>query len=383
MLPSALGRTPILAIFKPSLEDTLCLKAGHMGFVYSAGTILASILTAIIGTFLVKRLSAKRILIVTYLLFSFVYVGFLIVCKAVPSVYLSIALLVLLFSGIRFCAQGMIPLIMRNLSGLFCTKAQCSWLATLHSTLLVLAVGIFSRILVYFAERIEWQSIWIIEAVTLFICPLLFVNMLPANWISSKPTKWKFSLVKSNNLGLFLLCAIILGIHNLQSTGISFHLSTLATEKSVDIKTAFSIFLPISVLGLVFNPICSWLATKIKLITLIVLLAFSIFSISLSLNYFNTFCGRAFIIVLSAIGWSFNHVICYLISPSFFEKNLIAQANTFVVSTTSLLSALGPLIMSLLACLLKNSYIYANYVISIVAVSLTIFAISKTKKQGQ
>lgn len=362
LFPASLGRTPLLGIFKPFLEKQLTLTAAQLGMVYTLGTLLASFAVGFIGEQLCLKFSTTKLIALTYGLFALVPLGLACICSLKPGKNVSsLFALLLLFTGLRFCSQGMLPLVLRNLTGIFCKKQVRSWVASLHTTFLTLAVGLLTWGLVRVGEFITWNWIWLFQSLVLGIMSLIGIKFLPnlPLQFSSKKSAFSWGSLGQKSL-LFFLCVFLLGLHSFQATAVAFHLSSFVSEKAFSLKKAFSLFLPISILGIFLNPFCAWFANRCSLRTLMVFLFLSMWGVAWALANLNALSGSLFFVFCSALGWSLNHILCYLISPALLEFSNIPLGNTIIIGTSTFLSALGPLCLGVLARLSNDSYVRAN-----------------------
>jgi hypothetical protein len=231
-------------------------------------------------------------------------------------------------------------------------------MASLHTTFLVLCVGGITYLLAYHNAFYQWHWVWGGEVICLLLIALCVPQKLPSMLSYGVKSVYKCAWGLKNFPSQFKWGLAIIALHNLQATAIAFHWSDFAIEKNIPLSEIYKLFLPIAILELVFNPISSWMTRTIKF-TVIHILSVILILLSTSIACLSSLSGRCSIVILFALGWSFNHVLSYSLPALLLPKKQMPLGFAALIGWTNLCSALGPYLYSLLA-LINNSYAIAN-----------------------
>ncbi|MDR0647124.1 MAG: MFS transporter [Puniceicoccales bacterium] len=364
LCPSILGRTPLISCFKPYLQAKTHLNDMQISLAYSIGTLLASLLVPYAVCTWGKQLSLRKIFQHTYCLLAGCLVCLIAITVRPCSLPLTFLILCGIFTGIRLCGQGRLPLCIRTFTATLYDAKICSWMASLHTTFLVLCAGVVTYLLAHHNAFYQWHWVWGVEVIGLILIALCVPRKLPSMLSYSVKSVCRCAWGLKNFPSQFKWGLAIIALHNLQATAIAFHWSDFAIEKNIPLADIYKLFLPIAILELVFNPIGSWITHTIKF-TAIHVLSVILILCSTSMLYFSSLSGRCAIVILCALGWSFNHVLSYSLPALLLSKEQMPLGFATLIGWTNLCSAIGPYLYSTLAYF-NNSYTIANnYIIAL------------------
>jgi hypothetical protein len=261
--------------------------------------------------------------------------------------------LLVLLGGARWVAQGMIPMILRNVVASHCDPNERPVVGALHGTCLSLTCGAFVCLFGHIQKTVSWPTIWIVEACVMIgmtaATDVFFREVCRSDVKISRRTVVGLRDLLSRhdaNVAVFIFATLVLAVQQLLATSVAFHMADFARETGVPFGRAFSFFLYISILGIALNPVASRLGQKYSLFTLFTLLTLSILGTVVGTRFLGT-CGGLLFVVASAMSWSFNHVLGYILTPRLMESRYIPAGNAFVVGSCNLFSALGPCVFSI------------------------------------
>jgi hypothetical protein len=364
LCPTILGRTPLISCFKPYLQAKTHLNDAQVSLAYTIGTFLASLLVPYVICNWGNRFSLRKVFQCTYCLLAGCFLCLIAITTYPCLLTLTFLMLCGIFTGIRLCGQGGLPLCIRTLTATLYDSKLCAWIASLHTTFLILSVGVVTYLLTHTDALHRWHPIWWGEIICLLLIALCVPRKLPSVLSYGIKSVHTCAWGLRNFPSQFRWGLAVMALHNFQATAISFHLSDFAIEKSIPLSDIYKLFLPIAILELIFNPICSRVIQKIKFnavhIFSLILVLFSI-----SILSFSSLSGRCAIVVFCALGWSFNHVLSYSLPPLLLPKAQVPLGFATLIGWTNLCSAMGPCLYSVLA-LLSNGYTRATGYIVVV-----------------
>jgi hypothetical protein len=375
LCPSILGRTPLISCFKPYLQAKTHLNDMQLSLTYSIGTLLASFLVPYAVCMWGKQFSLRKIFQHTYCLLAGCFLCLIVLTAQPLPMPLTFLILCVIFTGIRLCGQGQLPLCIRTFTATLYDAKICSWMASLHTTFLVLCAGVVTYLLAHYNAFYQWSWVWGGEVICLLLITLCVPSKLPSMLSYGVKSVHKCIWGLKNFPSPFKWGLAIIALHNLQATAIAFHWSDFAIEKNISLSDIYKLFLPIAILELIFNPLCSWLTHKIKF-TAIHVLSVILILCSTSIACLPSLSGRCSIVILLALGWSFNHVLSYSLPALLLPKEQMPLGFATLIGWTNLCSAIGPYLYSLLA-FSNNSYMIANNYIIVLNMLMWIPIVSR------
>ncbi|MDR2768932.1 MAG: MFS transporter [Puniceicoccales bacterium] len=358
LCPSILGRTPFISCFKPYLQAKTHLDDAQVSLAYTIGTFLASLFVPYVVCGWKNQFSLRKIFQCMYCLLAGCFLCLIAITAYPCSIALTFLILCGIFTGIRLCGQGGLPLCIRTLTATLYDSKVCTWMASLHTTFLILSVGVVTYLLAHTDALHQWHPIWWGEIIFLILVTLCVPRQLPSMLSCGIKSVCKCAWGLNNLPHQFKWGLLAIALHSFQATAISFHLSDFAVEQSIPLSDIYKLFLPIAILELIFNPICSWVVHKIKVQAVHVFFLILVL-LSISISYFSCLSGRCAIVICCALSWSFNHVLSYSLPPLLLPKEQMPLGFATLIGWTSLCSAIGPYLYSVLASL-SHGYMAVN-----------------------
>lgn len=348
LLPSIFGRTPFISAFKPHLMHTVPLSGTWISFSYTLGTLCASLLVPIVICALGKDFSLRFGFRWAYALLILGLCCFLcaLQCTAASLCFLFLSLG---YVGLRLCCQGLLPTLVKTYVATSHNDRQCAWIATVHTTCVVLVLGLLLYHLAAMDAFLHWSVVLGCQiALLLFFCIHLPARLPQVQSISITSIK-NFRLLHRGFPRVFKWGIAVIALQNLQATAMAFHLSDFAQEQAIPLATIFKVFLPISIGELLFNPLVALLYPRCTLRTLFLLVLGNLALVNFSLFHFHASWSIALFIVTSALGWSFNHVLLYSLPARVLPEDQQAIGYATFTAWVNLCSACGPFLYSILA----------------------------------
>ena len=399
ILMSIPGQTMGVSVFTDHLIHDLSLSRVQISFAYLIGTVMSGLLITYAGI-LYDKAGARVIAIGAGLMLGGALV-FLTRVNNVASflsdilVFMSeekikIILMIIGFFGIRFFGQGVLTMTSRNMVMKWFDKRR----GFANGILGVFTAFGFSYSPIVLKNLIDnkgWINTWLFLAlilVTVFVVFVFFIfrdnpedsgqipdgEIIPEKLSGIKSTSDVNSdlkdVVKSYSFWIFNLNISIVALY---FTAFTFHIESIFNFAGLDSKTAFSIFLPGSIIAAVVHLSGSWLSDYIKLkyilifsfVGLIISLL-GLLSIKNSLGILILIIGNGFLVgtynILIAVTW-----------PRFYGLKNLGKISGFVMSWGVMGSALGPFLFSL------SERIFSSYnpaILLILGLGITLLILS-------
>lgn len=361
---SSVARTSSLSPFIESLTNRLSLTTTSISLAYTLGNLLSILTLPLLGYFYDKfpvRLFVP--LIVSLFALTLIGLGSLEVGYAHMGPNNTFCLLLILFSGLRVGIYAF-SLAGRSLIASWFEKKRA--FATSFSCFLISISSSGAPWLAYkLSHYVEWKSIWrgAGMSIGLIFIPLSWLilrkkpkecgltpdgktdlEVLPTS--STKPTAMPF--LSKDNASSFLasykfwVFNLLLALHALQATGISFHLVPISKEFQMNPEIILKLLFPVSFLTLFTNFLAGRLFGKIGIKNLFIFFAFNNLVMLMALLHLNSHAMRVVFILSAAMDWGLNHILLYVTWPSCFGLKCIGNINGWALSTACIGSALGP-----------------------------------------
>ncbi len=346
VFPSTLGRTPFFACFKPYLQDQLNISDKPLSLTYTIGTFLASLCVMYIGHIFTQKLSIRKLFTGAYGLLMLCLIALIQVSFHHSSTCLTFLILGLTFTGMRLCCQGILPLCVRTWTALSYPQYVCAWIATLHTSVLIVGASLFIYLLAKVQATYQWDKIWWFE----ITCIGLIVFFIPKKFpsLTTTSTADQAHLRFKQYPRAFKLSLALVALYSLQATGLTFHLSDFVVESGLPVSAAYKLFLPMSIAYLILSPLCSFLITKIRGLA-IYLLSITLIALSMSPLFLSTQFGSCGIIASYSVSMSLSRTLIYVLPPLTLSKEQIPSGCAILTVYQTLCSAFGPYLYSLLA----------------------------------
>ena len=345
------GQTYSNSIFIDYYIEDFGWSRSTVSGIYSAATLTAGFLLFFVGRLIDRNGSRKMAVAVS-------------IALAVACFFNSfVTSLVMLFIGfffIRLLGQGSMALISSSLIPQWFVKKRGRAISIAAIGGLVSSAA-FPLLNVWLIESFGWRSSWLILGIIIIVCftPLaLFLiqnspeemGLLPDNGASLKagPEKklieevsWSVKEAsKTRAFWLLLLCAAIPGIVN---TGLTFHLVSIFSEKSLSLETAAGILSLTALIGLPVTFITGILLEKVK-VQYMLTLVFAGELLSLFLLQKADFLAAAMVFGLVwGVSMGIERIVMAVVWPNYFGRKHIGSISGISMAMVVTGSALGPL----------------------------------------
>lgn len=400
VLMSIPGQTMGVSVFTDHLIRDLPVDRVQLSTAYMIGTIMSGMIITYAGA-LYDRMGARVIamgagFMLGVMLFYLSHIEGLIrffqaIFPDIEDYKTTVALLVIGFFGIRFFGQGVLTMTSRNMVMKWFDKRR-GFANGLLGVFTAFGFSYSPRILQGIISENGWNNTWLILGIFVGIIFLLFAfiffrdnpvdaGLIPDGKIikaknrgfKSTPDR-EYNLKEAISSYSFWIFNLNITLIALFFTAFTFHVESIFAYQGMDSETAFSIFLPASIVASVVHMSGSWISDYIKLKYILIfsylailLSAYGLLNLSPGLGLYPLIIGNGIVIgtfnILIAVTW-----------PRFYGLKNLGKISGFVLSWSVVGSALGPFLFSLSE---KNmgSYNPVIYSVGIIAVILMFMAI--------
>jgi len=372
VLMSIPGQTMGVSVFTDHLIRDFELSRIQLSLSYLIGTVMSGFLITYVGI-LYDKAGARIISIGAGLMLGGVLVYLTKINSMASSLAgvfsfiseerLKIGLVIIGFFGIRFFGQGVLTMVSRNMVMKWFDKRR-GFANGILGVFTAFGFSYSPRVLQSIIQDKGWIDTWLLIAFVVSVVFTLFAfiffrdNPSDAGQIpDGKIIPEKISGVKSTsslNYDLkdviktfsFWIFTINIGLTALYFTAFTFHIESIFSIAGLDSKTAFSIFLPGSIIAAIVHITGSWLSDYMRL-KYILIFSFAGIIISLLgvLLIKSSFGLWLFIIGNGIITGTYNILIA-LTWPRFYGLKNLGKISGFVISFGVISSALGPFLFS-------------------------------------
>ena len=359
------GQTMGLAVFTNSFIEVMGLTRTELSIAYLVGTIGSSLFLARAGLWY-DQLGGRVMITIASLALSLMilYISFVdILSKSLGnSVTVSFVLIMIGYFGVRFFGQGVLTSCSRNVLLLWFVKKR-GLVGGIRNIFVSLGFSLAPLFLAGLISLYGWrESLWllaVIGGIGFSILAFLFIRDNPescdlqADGISSDSDEEVLEEVESVTLKavkrnpVFWIYSLSLSVHALFGTALVFHIIAIFEEVGKSQAEAFSYFIPAAIFSTTSNLLASWVADKIPLkpILIIMLISFCIGS----LGFINLEKEWGFWVLAFGFGvggglWG---VLSNLTFIRFFGPKHLGEISGFSSSLTVFASAIGPAAFSL------------------------------------
>ena len=345
------GQTYSNSIFIDYYIEDFGWSRSTVSGIYSAATLTAGFLLFFVGRLIDRNGSRKMAVIVSVLL---------AVACLFNSFVTSMVMLFIGFFFIRLLGQGSMALISNSLIPQWFVKKRGRALSIAAIGGLVSSAA-FPLLNVWLIDAFGWRISWLVLGAIILVLftPLaLFLiqnspedmGLLPDNGDAKKianepPQKEEVSwsvkeASKTRSFWLLLLCAAIPGIVN---TGLTFHLVSIFSEKSLSLETAASILSLTALIGLPVTFVTGMLLEKVK-VQYMLMLVFAGEIVSLFLLQKADFLAAAIVFgVVWGVSMGMERIVMAVVWPNYFGRKHIGSISGISMAMIVTGSALGPL----------------------------------------
>ena len=399
VLMSIPGQTMGVSVFTDHLIRDLSVDRVQLSTAYMIGTIFSGLLITYAGA-LYDRLGARIIalgagimlgVMLFYLSNLAALSGFFNrVFSSIAEYKITVALLVIGFFGIRFFGQGVLTMTSRNMVMKWFDKRR-GFANGLLGVFTAFGFSYSPRILQGLISDQGWSNTWLtlgmVSGILFIGFAFIFFRDNPQDAgqipdgriIREKNTGFKstpdknYTLKEAVSTYSFWIFNLNITLIALYFTAFTFHVESVFHHSGLDSKTAFSIFLPASIVASVAHMGGSWLSDYIKLKYILItsyasilISAFGLLNLSPGIGLFPLILGNGLVMatfnILIAVTW-----------PRFYGLKHLGKISGFVMSWSVVGSALGPFLFSLSEKQLNS---YRLPILIIGAMSLILLALS-------
>ncbi len=372
VLVSAPGQTMGVSTFTDYLLENIKIDRNQLSIAYMIGTIGSSLILTYAGK-MYDKYGARWIGMAVSILLSLVLV-LLSQSDRIIHLFISdnnsgfyvgfaMAVLMLLFFGLRFSGQGVLTMISRNMLMKWFI-ARRGWVNGISSVFVALGFSMAPLTFDMLIQGTSWRGAWLLMAVVIGIFFTTFVflffrdnpedlGMIPdgevhgnkENDVTIKAFK-QFTLHEARKTLSFWLFAIPLALYALYITGFTFHLVSIFENVGLSRDKALAIFIPVSIISVVVSLVGGYISDRIRLKYLLILILigqmlalFSLGNLNDGLFYYGFIIGngivRGLYNILMAVTW-----------PRFYGRKNLGRITGFIMALIVFASALGPILYS-------------------------------------
>lgn len=406
ILLSAPGQTIGMSVFTDFLITDLNISRSNLSLAYLIGTLLSSFLLTYVGKFFDKfgaRITAT--LAGFFLGLSLIYMSYLVnLVDFVKEIFSSINIEVLAFSlltigffFVRFFGQGALTMSSKNMVMKWFEKRRGMASA-------VMGIGIsfgfsyspkvFDDIISITGWQAAWQYIGIFIGIIFVIFAVFTFRDNPEQFglepdgkkiITKRKNSPKYhpdkdyTLKEARSTYNFWIFNLTLALQGLYMTALTFNIVDIFTSAGLSREHAILIFLPISVIAVVFQIGGGYLADFIKLKYLLILQLCGMLLSMIGLTFLAEGIPLYLIIFGNGIAGGLFGVISTVSWPRFYGTKYLGEISGFNMSWVVGGSALGPYLFSILSDV-NQSYFLSGIVMTIICAVLIFLSIKIDNK---
>ena len=280
--------------------------------------------------------------------------------------YISFVTIMIGFFLLRFCGQGVLTMLSRNMMMKWFEKKR--GLANgISNVFVALGFAIAPLVFEYLIENNGWRSAWIMMACIagFGFCIIVFIffrdnpedcGLLPDGEQPGKPgnssfqsqtARKQYTLREAKKTFCFWVFIVGLSMQALFITGYTFNIVSIFAAANMDKTTALGIFVPTSVISVGLSLIGGWLSDHIKLKYLLSFFLVGQGLAMVSMCILGPGIPYLMLIVGNGIVGGLYSVLAAVVWPQFFGRQHLGAISGFAMSAMVLSSALGPLLFSL------------------------------------
>lgn len=400
ILLSAPGQTIGISVFTDFLIDDLNISRGNLSLAYLIGTLLSSFLLTKAGKFF-DTFGARitSMLAGFFLGLSLIYMSSLtyfvkFFSTLFDKINIEIIVFILLTIGFffaRFFGQGVLTMASKNMVMKWFEKRR-----GMASAIMGIAISfgfsyspkIFDDLISAFGWETAWLNIGLFVGVVFVIFAFFTFRDNPEKFgltpdgykaISAKKNAPKFNPEKSYTLKEarstynFWIFNLTLSLQGLYMTALTFNIVDIFTTAGLSREDAILIFLPISVIAVVFQIGGGYLADIIKLKYLLILELVGILISTIGLTFLSDGIPLYLIIIGNGIAGGLFGVVSSVSWPRFYGTKHLGEISGYNMSWIVAGSAIGPYLFSQLYNF-NGSYFSSGIVMSVVCVLLLLLS---------
>ncbi len=375
MLASAPGQTVGISVFTDFLIKDLGISRENLSLTYMLGTLSSSLLLTLAGRFF-DRFGARVTSVLSGLLLgvSLFYLSRITLVSSFfgslfgEGSYSTVVFILLIFGFfiVRFFGQGVLTMSSRNMVMKWFDKRR-----GLASAFMGIAISFgFSyspRVFDWFIEQFGWQGAWETIAVIVGIGFVIFafilfrdnpndfglvpdghnINVKKKNLPVFHPEK-DYTLKEARSTYSFWIFNLSLSLHVLFITAFTFHIVDIFSSSGMERETAIAIFLPSSVVALLFQMGSGYVADYIQLKYLLMIQLIGIIIAASGFAILDSGLPVYLIILGNGVAGGIFGVVSSITWPRFYGTKHLGEISGFNMSWIVSGSAVGPYIFSIL-----------------------------------
>jgi MFS family permease len=369
---SAPGQTVGISVFTDFLIKDLGITRGELSLAYMIGTLFSSFFLTYAGKFFDKY--GARITSIAAGLFlglSLIFLSKMIVVNNLISrldLWINKDILIFLilsigFFFVRFFGQGTLTMSSKNMIMKW-FDARRGMASAVMGIAISFGFSYSPKIFDDLIFKYGWQNTWEFTGIFLSTIFVLFAfltfrdnpqeyNLLPDGVkIAKKVKKTRFKTIKDFNLNEarrtynFWIFNLTLSLQALYITAITFNIVDIFTRAGLNREDAILIFLPVSVIAVVFQLAGGFRADFIRLKYLLILKLIGMAMSMAGLAFLSEGLPLYLIILGNGIAGGLFGVLSVIAWPRFYGVKFLGEISGFSMSWIVAGSALGPYIFS-------------------------------------
>jgi len=374
VIMSAPGQTTGIATFTDHLIRVFDISRDQLSTTYLIGTVSSSLLLTYAGK-LYDKIGARWMGLLTAFTIGLVLFylsrsaeiasGFVQLFQLQSSRFYVVATVLSLgFFMLRLSGQGALTMLSRNMiMKWFIVKRGMA--GGISSVFVSLGFSIAPLIFDYLIEAYSWQGAWLVLGLTAAVGFSLIVFVFfrdnpeecglnpdgkeapvqPKGKVMNKAQK-QFRLKDARKTYVFWIFSISMAIHGMMMTGFIFNVVSIFEQVQMTKDDALFIFIPASIIAVIFTLIGGYLSDYIKLKKLLILLLVGQSLAALSLPFIEIPLFYYLLTIGNGIASGMYAVLISVAWPRFFGRQYLGEISGFALSLIVFFSALGPLLFS-------------------------------------
>lgn len=383
ILASLPGQTIGVSTFTDPVKDALGLTRNEFSNAYMVGTIASSLLLGKAGVWF-DKLGARWMSLTASLLLAlslFLCSQSVVISRVFQQLFntqsplIAIIVMAVLFFLLRFSGQGVLTMASRNMimKWFDAYRGRVNAFSSVAVSLGFSSSPLWINMLI---DTNGWQKAWIILALGVLgfsFIVLQFFRDNPENHgmvTDGKLVKAKkhaeqsqtrnFTRVEALKTRAFWMYALTISFYSFFITGFTFHVVSIFIENGYTKSEAVAIFIPTSIISVVFSILLNYLSDWLNLKLYLYLMLVNSVLASLGLIYLDKAYGILFLIIgIGVLGGLFA-VLNAVSWPRFYGRKHLGAITGRVMSIQVFASALAPSLFSLSITKLA-SYAYVGW----------------------
>ena len=406
------GQTLGVSAFTNHLIKDLAISRNNLSLAYLIGTIGSALTLSFAGKML-DRIGSRRFGTIVAFALGVILITLSQIDKitqfvsssinTISSIFITTGLMALGFFLLRFLGQGCLTMVSRNLPMKW-FEAKRGLISAIAGMAISLGFSLSPDLLNSCINAFGWRSTWLFSGIfIMFIVSSLY-------YLIAREQPEDFGLLKDNrksetdqesvshkaNIATgakveearrefrFWIFVGVITIFSLFATGFTFHVASVFTEAGLEEQDAYKIFLPAAIISAVISLLFSYISDFIKLKYILMLQAFGIILICVSIPFLGTHTeyARKILILGSGIAGGLMYLLLSVTWPRFYGTTHLGSITGLVLAFAVGGSAVGPFMMSMSLdqC---GSYAQACWICAMVTAIFFVAAFFTTEKPIQ